>query len=268
MDWIPALAAALAPWPAALVAGACAFGAAWLGRAAGRPLFGAAAAGVGVLAGWWFAFGVLTASPRQLPERLPLLMLALVLAVLLFGAAARWRRWLALPLATTGATWAGWWMAGAPMVLPDLARVAPFLAGVAMSMLVLALADGPRWAGPVAASVLFAGLHVAPLAGPYRLLAGVVLAAAAMAALVRPGRGNMAHPVLTALPLAGALAALAAIPVMARGAASDFAVAAAPLAALLLGAPAGTRLAGRRWGAPIGAGLAGGLAVCVAFLLR
>jgi hypothetical protein len=165
-------------------------------------------------------------------------------------------------------TLAGWWMAGAPMVLPDLARVAPFLAGVAMSTLVLALADGPRWAGPVAASVLFAGLHVAPLAGPYRFLAGVMLAAAAMAALVRPVRGNMAHPVLTALPLAGALAALAAIPVMARGAASDFAVAAAPLAALLLGAPAGTRLAGRRWGGPIGAGLAGGLAACVAFLLR
>jgi hypothetical protein len=78
----------------------------------------------------------------------------------------------------------------------------------------------------------------------------------------------MTHAVLTALPLAVALAALAAIPVLARGAGSDFAVAAAPLAALLIGVPAGARLAGRRWGAPIGAGLAGGLAVGVAFLLR
>jgi len=268
MDWISSLTALLVPWHAALVAGVSAFGAAWLGRAAGRPLLGAAAAGIGVLAGWWFAFGVVTASPRQLPERLPLLMLALVLAALLFGAAARWRRWLAVPLAAAGALWAGWWMAGAPMVPPDLARAAPVLVAVAIATLLLAMAGGPRWTGPVAALVLLAGLHVAPLAGPYRLLGGVVLAAAAMAALVRPGKGNMTHAVLTALPLAVALAALAAIPVLARGAGSDFAVAAAPLAALLIGVPAGARLAGRRWGAPIGAGLAGGLAVGVAFLLR
>jgi hypothetical protein len=224
-----------------------------------------------VLAGWWFAFGVVTASPRQLPERLPLLMLALVLAAPLFGAAAGWRRWLAVPLATVGALWAGWWMAGAPMVLPDLARAAPVLVAVAIATLLMALAGGPRWAGPAAALVLFAGLHVAPLAGPYRLLGGVVLAAAtmaALAALVRTRKGDMTHAVLTALPLAVALAALAAIPVLARGATSDFAVAVAPLAALLIGVPAGARLLGRSWGAPIGAGLAGGLAVGVAFLLR
>ncbi|MCZ8150572.1 MAG: hypothetical protein O9325_22290, partial [Roseomonas sp.] len=253
---------------AALVAGVSAFGAAWLGRAAGRPLLGAAAGGIGVLAGCWFAFGVVTASPRQLPERLLLLMLALVLATPLFGAAARWRRWLAVPLAVAGALWAGWWMAGAPIVPPDLARAAPVLVAVAIATLLLALTGGPRWAGPVAASVLFVGLYVAPLAGPYRLLGGVVLASAAMAALVRPGKSDLTHPVLTALPLAVALAALAAIPVLARGAASDFAVAAAPLAALLIGIPAGARLAGRRWGAPAGAGLVGGLAVGVAFLLR
>jgi hypothetical protein len=120
----------------------------------------------------------------------------------------------------------------------------------------------------LAAAALFAGLQLAPLAGPYRLLGGALLAAAAIAALVRPGKGKMAHPVLAALPLAGALAALAAIPVVARGAASDFAVAAAPFAALLLGAPAGARLAGQRWVAPVGAGLAGGIAACIAFLLR
>jgi len=268
MDWIPALAATLAPWHAALVAGACEIGAAWLGRAAGRPLLGAAAAGIGVLAGWWFSFGVLTASPRQLPERLPLLMLGLVLTAPLFGAAARWRAWLALPLAAAGALWAGWWMAGAPMILPDLTRAAPVLAGVAIATLLLALSGGPRWSGPVAASALFAGLQLAPLAGPYRLLGGALLAAAAIVALVRPGKGKMAHPVLTALPLAGALAALAASPVVARGAASDFAVAAAALVALLLGAPAGARVAGRKWGGVVGAGLAGGSMACVAFLLR
>lgn len=262
------LITAVAPWHAALVAGVSAFGAAWLGRTAGRPLLGAAAGGIGVLAGCWFAFGVVTASPRQLPERLPLLMLALVLAAPLFGAAARRRRWLAVPLAVAGALWAGWWMAGAPIIPPDLARAAPVLVAVAIATLLLALTGGPRWAGPVAASVLFIGLYVAPLAGPYRMLGGVVLAAAAMAALVPPGKSDLTHPVLTALPLAVALAALAAIPVLARGAASDLAVAAAPLAALLIGIPAGARLAGRRWGAPAGAGLVGGLAVGVAFLLR
>lgn len=268
MDWMTTLAAALEPWHAALVAGICALGAAWLGRAAGRPALGAVAAGIGVLAGWWFAFGVLTASPRQLPERLPLLMLVLVLAAPLFGAAARWRHWLALPLAVAGAVWAGWWMAGAPMVLPDLLRAAPVLAGVAIATLLLALAGGPRWAGPVAAAALFAGLHLAPIAGPSRLLGGALLAAAALAALIRPGKGKAPHPVLAALPLAGALAALAAIPAMARGTAPDLAIAAAPLAALLLGAPAGSRLAGRKWGAPVGACVIGGFTAGVAFLLR
>lgn len=268
MDWIAFFTDALAPWHAALVAGACAFGAAWLGRAAGRPLLGAAAAGIGVLAGWWFAFGVLTASPRQLPERLPLLMFVLVLAAPLFGAAARWRRWLAVPLAAAGALWVGWWIAGAPMVLPDVVRAAPVLVGAVIATLLLAWAGEPRWAGPVAASILLAGLHLAPLAGPYRLLGVVLLVAVAMATLVRPGKGNMTHPMLTALPAAGALAALAAIPVLARGAASDFVLAASPLAALLLGAPAGTRLAGRRWGGSAGAGLVGALAVGIVFLLR
>lgn len=268
MDWIASFADALAPWHAALVAGACALGAAWLGRVAGRPLLGGAAAGIGVLAGWWFAFGVLTASPRQLPERLPLLMLVLVLAAPLFGAAARWRRWLAVPLAAAGSLWVGWWIAGAPMVPPDVVRAAPVLVGVAIATLLLAWAAGPRWAGPVAVSVLVAGLHLAPLAGPYRLLGAVLLVAVAVAALAPPGKGNMTHPMLAALPVAGALAALAAIPVLARGAASDVVLAVAPLAALLLGAPAGTRLAGRRWGAPAGAGLMGGLAVGIVFLLR
>jgi hypothetical protein len=268
MGWIESLAAMLAPWHAALVAGLATLGAAWAGRALGRPLLGAAAGGIGVLAGWWFAFGLLTASPRQLPERLPLLMLALVLAAPLLGAAARRKRWLALPLAALGALGVGWWMAGAPMILPDLARAAPVLAGVAVATLVLASAGGPRWAGPVAAASLLAGLHLAPLAGPYRVLGAALLAAAAVAALVRPGKGSAAHPLLAALPLAAALAALAAIPVVARGTAADLAVAAAPVAALLVGAPMGARLAGRGWGAPAGAALAGGMAAGVAFLLR
>lgn len=268
MDWIGPILDALAPWRAALLAGGVALAVAMGARAARRPLLGAAAAGIGVLAGWWFVFGVLTASPRQQPERLPLLMLALVLAAPLMGAAARrWRR-LALPLAVLGALFAGWWMAGAPRILPDLIRAAPVLAGVSVGTLLLALAGTPRWAGPVAAAVLVAGVHLVPLAGPYRVLAAVLLAAAAVAALVVPGKGKAGPAVLAALPVAGALAALAAIPLVARGTAADAAVAAAPLVALLGGAPVGARLAGARWGAPVGAVLAGAGAVGLGAVLR
>jgi hypothetical protein len=96
------------------------------------------AAGIGTLAGWLFRFGLPTASPRQLPERLPLLVLALVLASpLLLRAARRWR-WLGPPLAVLCAFGVGWWMAGAPLNLPDLRRAAFALAGVAAGSLLIA----------------------------------------------------------------------------------------------------------------------------------
>jgi hypothetical protein len=271
MEWIESLALPVAHWREAAVGAGVALAVALAARTLHRPLLGAAAAGIGVLAGWWFAFGLLTASPRQLPERLPLLLLMLVLTAPLMGAAARRWRWLALPLAGLGALAAGWWMAGAPLWLPDLARAAPVLAGVAAATFLLVLRAGPRWAGPVAAAVLLAGLHLAPLVGPFRMLGLVLLAATTAAALVPPGKGGAAHPALGALPVAGALAALAAIPLVARGAAADVAVAAAPLAALAVGAPLGARLIGGRrasLGAVAGAVLAGGFCAGVAFLLR
>lgn len=271
MEWIESLAVPPAHWREAAVGAGVALAVALAARALHRPLLGAAAAGIGILAGWWFAFGLLTATPRQLPERLPLLMLALVLAAPLMGAAAvRWR-WLGLPLAGLGALAAGWWMAGAPLWGPDLLRAAAVLAGNAAATLVLALRAGPRWAAPVAAAALLAGLHLAPLVGPFRMLGLVLLAATAAVALVPPARGGTGHPALAALPVAGALAALAAMPLIARGTAADVAVAAAPLAALALGAPLGARLLrGRRasLGAAAGAVLAGGLLAGVAFLLH
>jgi hypothetical protein len=184
------------------------------------------------------------------------------------GAAARHWRWMAWPLVGLGTLWTGWWMAGAPLHPPDLARAAPVLAAVTAATLLLALRGGARWAGPVAAVVLLAGLHAAPLTGPHRMLGAALLAAAVGAALVRVGKGAGSHPALAALPLAGALAALAAMPVVARGTAADFAVAAAPLVALALGAPIGARLVQGGWGAAAGAVLAGGFMAGVAFLLH
>lgn len=254
----------LRPWTAAAVGGAVALLVALAAGAARRPALQAAAAGIGVLAGWWFAFGLLTATPRQLPERLPLLMLALVVAVPIAAQlAARWR-WLAWPFAVLGALWVGWWMAGAPRIWPDLQRAAPVLAGAAAATLLILARGGPRWAMPIAAAALLAGFVAAAPPGPPMLLAAVVFAAS-LAALVR-ARGGV-HPALAALPVAGGLAALGALPLIARGAPADWAAAAAPLAALWIGAPVGGRLS-RRFGAPMGAILAAVGCVAAAHWLR
>jgi hypothetical protein len=255
----------LRPYHGAALALLAALAAGFAAHALRRPALGSIAAGIGTLAGWWLSFGLLTASPRQLPERLPLLMLVLVLAVPLLGLLARRWRWLALPALVLGAVWVGWWMSGAPRVLPDLRRAAPVLAAVALATLVLAQRGGPRWAGPVAAGALLAGLAAARLPGPYVVLGAALLAAAIGASLAAP-RGAAPTDV-KALPLAGALAGLAAIPVLARGAPADWAAAAAPLLALALGAPLGARLLGR-FGAPIGAVVFGGSATASALLMR
>ena len=97
--------------PAALALGGS-LGVAAAGRALRRPWLGALAAGVGLLLGWWGIFGLLTASPRQLPERLPLLAVAL-LGFAALGAAAPRRPLVGLLAAAAGAMAAGWWMAGA-----------------------------------------------------------------------------------------------------------------------------------------------------------
>jgi hypothetical protein len=207
-----------------------------------RPLPPGIAAGAGLLAGWWLTFGLLTASPRQLPERLPPLALMLLLAtVLLLPPTRRWPR-LGLPATLLGALLAGWWMAGAPLVRADLTRGAAELAAVA------------------AATVL-----LAPMPGPQAVLAAVLVAATLGALVVPPRQGG--SPALSALPVAGAIMALAALPVIARGAPADWTVAAAPLLTVVLGIPLGARLGGRG-GAVLGALLAAAGCGIFAFLIR
>ncbi|NKC33952.1 hypothetical protein, partial [Falsiroseomonas selenitidurans] len=134
---------------------------------AGRrwPMAGGLALGAGVLAGWLWVFGSLPASPRQLPERLPLLALG-VLALVGLGLA-----WRAVPgrlLALLGALAVGWWMAGAPRNAPDLAQAVPV--GVVVTGAVLLGLQGGRWARLAAAAALLAGLWWAALPGPALLL--------------------------------------------------------------------------------------------------
>ena len=255
----------LRPWEAACVAALVALLAGLAARLTRSTSLATVAAGLAVLAGWWFAFGLLTASPRQLPERLPLLVLVLVIATPVLALLAQRWPWMTWPCAVLGALWAGWWMAGAPMVLPDLRRGAPVLACIALATLLIAARSGPRWAGPVAAASLCAGILAAAPPGPYRLLAAVLAAAAFGAALIPP-RGVPPAP-LGALVVASATAALGALPVIARGAAADWAAAAAPIAALWLGAPLGAMLLPRAGGVVV-AILLGAACAGVALLLR
>jgi hypothetical protein len=248
--------------PGAVLAALLALGVALAARALRRPHLGGVAAGIGILGGWWFAFGVLSGTPRQLPERLPLLMLVLVvLAPVLGGAVAR-RRWLALPALLIGAAWTGWWMAGAPRTMPDLARAAPAFTGIAAAALVLAPRAVPRLAGPIAAAALLAGLVLAGPPGPFTVL-GTALLAATIGAAAVPSAGTA----LAGLPVAGAVAALGAIPVLARGAPADWAVAAAPVLALTLGATLGARVLPQH-GATLGAVFLGAIGVAIGILLR
>lgn len=250
------------PWRGAALAFAVALG--WaLAALRLRPRLVALAAGLGVLAGWWLTFGLLTATPRQLPERLPLLALGLVLLAGLGSGLAARGRGAGLALAATGAAAAGWWMAGAPATAADLRRAAPVLAGVAAAALLLALRGTGRWSPSVAAAALLAGLVGAAAPGPWVVLGAALLAACLGAVAVRP---PSAAP-LGVLPAAGAVAALGVLPVLARGGGADWAAALAPLAALGLG-PLLARALPWKVGEPLAAALAAAPFVGISFFLR
>jgi len=257
---------ALWPWRAALAAGAAAL--AWglvLRLAGGRSGWAAgAAAGVGLAVGWLMVLPLLLASPRQLVERLP----APVLASLAGGAAAavllpawpRLARMLLPALGLAAALGCGWWMAGTPMTRADLLRAAPVVLGVALGAGLALWGLRDAWWAAAAAAALAAGLWAgrAP-AGP-----GVLLAVAALMAAVGALVSGAGFGIVSRITLALALTALAALPVLARGGAADWAAAAAPALALAFGPAIGSRLPGRRAGPAIGWAVAAAPAVLAA----
>lgn len=186
--------------------------------------------------------GVMLASPRQLAERLP----ALSVVALLLALPLAWGRrgWLAGLLGLLGAVFTGWWMAGGPLTEADLLRAAP--AGLALMLLVplVQIEAAPPWRGVLAAVALVAGLLVSGIPGPWVIL-GLILLSAAFGQQVAGG-GAMVDS--ARLPFAMLLAALVAGPLLARGAAADWAAALAPLAPLLLGPRLTGRLKGWRAG--------------------
>lgn len=199
------------------------------------PLSGLAAP-AGIAAGWIVTLGLILASPRQLPERLPLLSLA----ALVFGLAAQAvaKRqvflWVVVGLGCLGT---GWWMAGAPMTAADIQRGAVTIgAAAATAGLGYALMQA-SWQ-PLAAALAFAAaLLVAGIAGPAWLLAAIAVTAA-LAAWV----GGAAPEPAMRLPMAMILAALIALPPLSRGALLDWLVAASAPVALLVGPLVARRL--------------------------
>jgi hypothetical protein len=234
---------------AAIVATAIALAVALAGRWLARPGLAAAAAGIGLAAGFVAVLGLVSASPRQLAERLPLLA---VLALGAGGLAGLARRPAIRLLAfACGLVACAWWMAGAPLHLPDLRRAAPEAALLLAAMALAAWRGAAAPAMLAAWAALAAGVYLGAARGPHLAFALAGLGAA-LGALPGGALGPAAR-----LPLAVALVGVAAVPVLARAAPADLAAAAAPLAALLAGPMLARRLPGRAgpWLGPLLAAL-------------
>ncbi|MBR0645865.1 hypothetical protein, partial [Plastoroseomonas hellenica] len=167
------------PWRAVPVALAVALLWVFGLRRAGQPALAPAGLGLGLAVGWMVTIGLVTATPRHLIDRLPMLaaglaLLGLVLAGILRGRLAG----LGFPAAILAVLAGAWWMAGAPAWGAGLWRVLPVVLGVAaMGLALLLRLDGPS-DGVRAGLALAAGLLAAGAPGPLPVLA-VVLAAAA-----------------------------------------------------------------------------------------
>jgi hypothetical protein len=250
----------LLPWRG--VAAALVVALAWAGlfRLLRRGDLASLGAGIGLAVGWALALGIVAGTPRQLPERLPVVVIGGALAGFVLAVAGR-RGAISLLLAALGLLGAAWWLAGGPLTLPDLRRgMVVLLALAALGAAALLALRGPVGAA-AAMALLAAGLWFFGPPGPWFLLALIGLAAA-LGALPVGGWGPAA-----VLPVAIGLAALAAGPVLARGSPADWLVAAAPFAALWLGPALGGRIGGRA-GEPVGWAMAGLLPLIFVWLLH
>ena len=242
----------------ALVAAAVTLAVAGIARLARRPAVAAAAAGLGLALGFAAVLGVISASPRQLAERLPLLaILALAAGVV---AAARHRVVAAVGVGL-GLLAGAWWMAGAPLHPSHVLRALPVALGLLAAMALAWWRGAAALPMALAWAALAGGLAAAAARGPQVALALAGFAAVAAAALLRGGFGPASR-----LPVAVTLVAVAAVPLVARAAPADIAAAAAPALALLAG-PALARYLPRSLGAWLGPVLAAAPAVGLALLL-
>lgn len=189
---------------AAIVAAGVALAAWLLGRLLSAPRLQAAAAGLGLCAGWGLALGGATLTPHLPAERLPVLAVAAVAAGLaadLFGRAA-WLAGFVLAVAS------GWWLAGAPRNSVEAGLVLPQMAGSALAVLLtlrLLRAPASPWTATAAALALWGALAAT---GTPALWSGLALA------LLAASLGQVAAPPATSvgrLPMAAGLAGLAVL---------------------------------------------------------
>lgn len=250
------------PWHGAALALAVALAWAGLLRLARRPDLAVLGAGMGLAAGVVLTLGTITGSPRQLPERLPLLLLGAAAAGLLAALLAGGGRRGGITAAILGlAVLAGaWWLAGAPMTVADLRRGAVPLLGLAVLLAVLAVGLRGAWEAAGAAALLLAGLWLTAPVGPWTVLATVALGACLGGVAGGAGWGAAAR-LAPALGLGGLIAA----PVLARGAATDWTAAAAPVLGLVA-APALAAQFRARWAGFVAWIVAGGLPLLFTWL--
>lgn len=235
----------------------------WTGlcRLLRRPDLAALGAAIGLAAGWLAVLGLVLGTPRQVPERLPAPLVGGLLAGLALLLAGRGRGVAAGLVAGIAALGAAWWLAGGPLTAADLLRSAV----PAAALLLLLGATLLGLAGPGQAAWAFAlltlGLWLGGPPGPWLALAlaglGAALGGLAAGLAWSPGAG---------LPVALGLAGLTAGPVLARGSAVDWTIAAAPLAALWIGPALAARLGGRA-GPPLGWVVAGAAPLLFTWLL-
>jgi hypothetical protein len=259
-------------WPAGrapILAAVAALAALLAGRLLRLPLLQAAASGLALAVGWIVALGGVAVTPRLPAERLP----ALALAGLGAGVAADlWRR--GGLVAAMLALVAGWWVAGAPRSEAETAAVLPHMACVVLAVLLavrLLAAPASPWVIPAAALALWGALLAAGAPLPWTSLALVLLAATLGQVSGGQVSGGQASGPRGAwavrLPMAAALAGLAALVVLVPGRALHGGVMRVDLAALapVVAVWLAPRLMSRvRWG---GGMLAALLAAAVAVAL-
>lgn len=185
-----------------------------------------AAVGAGLLAGVLWLLPAIWPSPRQVPERLPVLAAGLLVLPLLLTLPRL------PPAAVRGVALlvAAWWMAGAPLRLADVSAAAVPLGAMAAAGLWCAL----RPPGPLPVAGIGLALTAALLVGGWAGgMPAALAAAAALVALVGVMRRAVGPAADAAL--CGLLIALAAMPAMTRGLTLDWLVVAAGLLALLFG---------------------------------
>jgi hypothetical protein len=184
------------------------------GRFLRSGLLVAAAAGAGVVAGW-FAIGgrPWSMAPHGSLNRLTLIATVALVVGLLQAQLARNRgmqlgRWLV-------AAFTGWWLGGAPSNLPELLQNWPVCLGISMAVLLAAHSLATDAASPLrlvlTGLIMAVSFHVATLRPIWSQMA-LVPAAASLAPLAAP---RLPEPV--ALPIAVSIVAVGCMAVIAFG---------------------------------------------------